>query len=95
MLLTDVGLLCLTTRGVAVFGGALSDSTEQTFARFRRYVQPLSLRLSQLVVNYAAGMQGVGFLLATPNVGLLTFDDARLARATAQLRPARRGRWVL
>ncbi|MCW2587545.1 MAG: hypothetical protein JWN55_3061, partial [Frankiales bacterium] len=86
--LTDVGLQCLSTRGVAVFGTSLSDSTDQTFARFPRYLEPLAMSLSRLVVNYADGMHALGFLPANAKVGLLSFDVPRFVRATAQLRQA-------
>lgn len=59
--LTDTGLSCLTQKGVAVLGNSLSDATDQNYARYPRYVEPLAMSLTRMVRNYAAGMSRSAF----------------------------------
>lgn len=93
---TDNGLACLSNKGVAVFGGSLSYSTDQTFTRFPRYVEPIALSLSRVVQNYADGMVAMKYFTPGAKVGFLTYDYPPFARATAQLQAAlaRHGRRI-
>jgi hypothetical protein len=86
--LTENGIACLTHKGVAVFGGSLSYSTDRTFSRFPRYSEPIAMNLSRVVTNYAEGLENLKYFSPTAKVGFLTYDYAPFARATSQLRAA-------